>query len=229
MRNTLLVEGVDDQEVARQLLRPHGYEIDPEDREKLLRHARFGQLDVRKTGGYPTILEELSVIIKSRGGFHIGIVLDRDMDADEQKDPWPSIRRRIVETLPELDAALPKDHDPLPKQGLITSTRTGRRLGVWLMPDNQSLGMLETFVSSLIPSTDRLWPQAQSAVDSIPSEDRLFRHKIDKACIHTWLAWQQDPGEKMGSAINKRYLDPQSPSAVAFVHWLQALIAPPPQ
>ena len=95
------------------------------------------------------------------------------------------------------------------------------------MPDNREPGVVETFVSRMIPEADRLWPLAQSAVKSIPDKDRRFaEQKNDKACIHTWLAWQQEPGVRMGSAIRNQYFDHRSSTAAAFVDWLEALIAP---
>ena len=48
------------------------------------------------------------------------------------------------------------------------------------------------------------------------------RHKA-KARIHTFLAWQEDPGTPMGLAITKKYLDPKAPSSQLFVNWLNAL------
>ncbi|HST61263.1 MAG TPA: DUF3226 domain-containing protein, partial [Longimicrobium sp.] len=48
-----------------------------------------------------------------------------------------------------------------------------------------------------------------------------------KALIHTWLAWQEQPGSPMGQAIGKRDLDAQAPQAQRFVAWLQRLMVDP--
>lgn len=43
--------------------------------------------------------------------------------------------------------------------------------------------------------------------------------------IHTWLAWQDDPGTPLGQAITKRYLDAEGPHVAAFLSWLTRLFA----
>ena len=59
-----------------------------------------------------------------------------------------------------------------------------------------------------------------------PKEERRFAevHR-SKALMHTWLAWQDDPGTPIGLAITKRYFDPETPHATAFVEWLSRLFA----
>jgi hypothetical protein len=47
-------------------------------------------------------------------------------------------------------------------------------------------------------------------------------HK-SKARIHTWLAWQEDPGTPMGLAITKSYLDTNQELCNLFVNWLNNL------
>ena len=47
-------------------------------------------------------------------------------------------------------------------------------------------------------------------------------HKA-KARIHTFLAWQEEPGVSMGNAIAKSYLRADSEQAVLFVDWLRRL------
>ncbi|MFH1466552.1 MAG: DUF3226 domain-containing protein [Pseudomonadota bacterium] len=53
---------------------------------------------------------------------------------------------------------------------------------------------------------------------------RCFRDVHEpKAVLHTWLAWQEEPGTPMGLALTRRYLDPCHPRAVAFAAWLRRL------
>ena len=47
-------------------------------------------------------------------------------------------------------------------------------------------------------------------------------HK-SKAEIHTWLAWQEEPGTPMGQAITKQYLDTNKELAKKFIGWLDNL------
>jgi hypothetical protein len=68
-----------------------------------------------------------------------------------------------------------------------------------VMPDNETGGRLEDFVSFMVPEGDKLWEHAGSAVDAIPDELRRFKpaHRA-KAHVHTWLAWQKEPGVRLG-------------------------------
>ena len=48
-------------------------------------------------------------------------------------------------------------------------------------------------------------------------------HK-SKAFIHTWLAWQEDPGTPMGLAITKKYLSTNDKVLCnSFIEWLNLL------
>jgi AAA domain, putative AbiEii toxin, Type IV TA system len=69
-------------------------------------------------------------------------------------------------------------------------------LGVWLMPDNASEGMMETFASALVPAADACWAHARATVVGLPDTARRFDidRCFDKASLHTWLAWQEESG-----------------------------------
>jgi len=84
--------------------------------------------------------------------------------------------------------------------------------------------MLETFLSYLVPQDDNLWNRVLNCVGSIPEDERLFRpqHKI-KAQIHTYLAWQENPGRPMAQAITNRYLRAETAQAASFIAWIQSL------
>ncbi len=98
-------------------------------------------------------------------------------------------------------------------------------VGIWIMPDNTTAGLLEHFAAALIPEGDPLWPRAQQSVDDIPLAQRLFKEAtLPKAKIHTWLAWQSEPGSKMGGAIARKYLDPIAPAAILFVAWIRRML-----
>ena len=114
----------------------------------------------------------------------------------------------------------------LPDQaGTIVETNDGKRIGIWVMPDNQNNGAVEDFVATLIGDQDALWPKARDDVDNIPKEHRRFKTTYhSKAQVHTWLAWQEEPGTRMGETFKKKYLDPDHPRAQAFVSWLKQLL-----
>lgn len=92
------------------------------------------------------------------------------------------------------------------------------------MPDNKLPGTLEHFCSFLIPTDDTLWPLAENTLQQVIKQDQRFREAYSmKAQLHTWLAWQEDPGKPMGQAITKRFLDHNAQHAQHFIHWLRQL------
>ncbi len=44
-----------------------------------------------------------------------------------------------------------------------------------------------------------------------------------KAEIHTWLAWQDEPGKQLHQAVHHRVLDPAKPESRSFVNWFRQL------
>jgi len=46
---------------------------------------------------------------------------------------------------------------------------------------------------------------------------------VDKALIHTWLAWQDPPGEALGRALTRKTLDPHAEAAKPFINWFVGL------
>ena len=103
-------------------------------------------------------------------------------------------------------------------------------VGVWLMPNNRDPGTLETFLHSLVPESDTLMHRAVSVVDGIPPTERRFpSHRLQHARLHTWLAWQEEPGRPFGQAVTKRYLDAGRAPAPLFASWLQRLFEADPE
>jgi hypothetical protein len=93
------------------------------------------------------------------------------------------------------------------------------------MPNNQLPGILEDFIAHLIPEGDLLASRVEACLQEIEREGLNYynlAHRA-KAFIHTWLAWQENPGLPMGQAITAHVLDPNEPLAVTFVDWLNRL------
>ena len=93
------------------------------------------------------------------------------------------------------------------------------------MPDNKTEGMLETFLAYLIKDeNETLWQYSQQVVYETKSQGANYKPThTDKAKIHTWLAWQDEPGNQLHIAVKKKILDPQHPKAETFVDWFKAL------
>ncbi|WP_243147108.1 DUF3226 domain-containing protein [Scytonema sp. UIC 10036] len=115
----------------------------------------------------------------------LGLMVDAD---DNPSGRWESIRNACLKTIPDIP-------DQLPNSGLVHSMANGIKFGVWLMPDNQMRGMLETFLAYMIPQLNEpLWQYAQEVVTEARNRGASFIYPhVDKANIHTWLAWQNPP------------------------------------
>ena len=91
------------------------------------------------------------------------------------------------------------------------------------MPDNESRGELEDFVSQMIPNDDYVWPLSQNYIDSIPTAYRKFTpNKTQRAKVHAWLAARENP-RLMGEAIRTRDLEVGGELCEKFVAWLREL------
>lgn len=206
-RRILLVEGVDDEHVMKHICGNHG----------------IPHLDeIKEHGGVSKLLESVPVRIKaSEEGDVVGIVIDADTDMHGR---WQSIRDRI--------ATMGYDAPDAPApEGTIVDAPEGTllpRLGVWVMPDNRTDGILENFLRFLVPQPSVLLDHVENSVADIPDRERRFRLPEDKpkAVIHTWLAWQQEPGKPFGTAITERFLDPNVAEARVIASWLRRLFYP---
>ena len=158
----------------------------------------------------------LSVHLKAPGLKTLGIVLDADKDAAAT---WRRVANRLRSSFDDVPV------EP-PVAGFVSALNvTGQRCGVWLMPDNSSAGMLETFLLSLISTTDSdLLVYATDCVDAAKMKGASYKdvHR-DKARIHTWLAWQDEPGAQLHEAVDRSILEPTSPYAQKFVSWFRTL------
>ncbi len=199
----LIVEGRDDEAVCRALFQSH--QID-----KQIVYERLDGYDSHK------LRVKLSAVRKTVTGA-FGIILD----ADEQiSSRWQSLC-----TLLEYEgyANIPKQPDP---NGTILSHPDPDRpsTGVWLMPNNQTSGKLEDFLAQLVPHGDLLWSYADTTIQRLP-EQRFRATDRSKAHIHTWLAWQAEPGKPLGQAMTAHYLTVGQPAADQFVFWIRQLFA----
>lgn len=207
MVNRLIFEGADDKHVVMNLLFNHEHEGD-----RLCKHFTEKVKD-----GVDNLIDTLNEELKATDLGCLGVILDADTDLARQ---WARVTR-------VLDGHGCRDVPPAPNAtGTIVETTDGKKIGIWVMPDNRATGALEDFLGRLIAEGDALWPKAQVDVNNIPEENRRFSETyLSKAYVHTWLAWQEEPGTRMGETFKKKYLDPNHPQATAFVDWVKRLLA----
>lgn len=149
----------------------------------------------------------------------IGIVLDADNDIHKRFNQIVNIIKTQIDI---------GDDISVENNGIIIPSSNHQkhsRVGIWLMPDNSTPGMIEDFALSLIPENDSLLLEAEHSLNRL-EELRLNRFTAShrsKAKIHTFLAWQENPGCPIGMSITKRVLDPNGGLASRFVQWLTKL------
>jgi hypothetical protein len=104
------------------------------------------------------------------------------------------------------------------------------RVGFWMMPDNLKHGSLEDFLQSLIPvEQNDLYDFVTKTVDRIPDDLRPFDPPPRlKSILHTYLAWQREPGLPYGTSSKAGYFDANAPAADPFADWLKRLFQPDP-
>ena len=157
----------------------------------------------------------LSASIKDPSTNVLGVMLDADLDAGSRYDSFRNLCLGFFPDMPQ----------QLPESGLIVDNSDGKRLGLWIMPDNVSKGAIEIFLKFLVPERDQKgW---QHAVESTMKAKKLgCKYKdchLDKANLYSWLAWQDEPGQSPGNALTRKVLDPKSPNAAPFVIWFMQL------
>ncbi len=198
----LLVEGSTDKYAIAMLMREHTEwpRDDP-------------PVDIKDEGGVDKILNQVTFSTYIKSCSTLGIVIDADENINSR---WESIKTICRVNFPELP-------DSFPINGLILCNQQEKRLGVWIMPDNNSRGMMETFLSTLVTDEKgrNLLEYSKEVVANAKStySGPFMDLHNDKAVIHSWLAWQDPPGEAFGNAIAKKILDPFSITAINFASW----------
>ena len=167
--------------------------------------------------GIEELLQDLPAFIMDSKRLPIGVIIDANTSL---YDRWKSIHNILKKA----------DYSNIPPKPLANGTFITDKspilpdIGIWIMPDNKSEGILEDFIKLLIPEDDLKETAKQTVQNLIDKNIHLFtaNHK-PKAEVHTWLAWQEEPGTPMGQAVTKQYLKINNEIANKFVTWLNKL------
>ena len=207
LRRALFVEGQDDLHALRHLLLRRGVQLD--------------DITMEKRGGATGMLSAIAPEVRARTGRVIGFVIDAN---DQPTDRWRAVANRLRQVRVDGDGEPPSEH------GFIgESAYYGTRVGVWLMPDNLRPGAIENFLRDLIASDDTLFGLATEATRRARELGASFkRGDRRKAELHSWLAWQKEPGRPYGTAIKARYFGDASPAADRFLDWFCELFGVDP-
>jgi hypothetical protein len=204
----LLVEGINDCHVVMALCGVHGVP------------QTFGIYQCDSDVG---VLKRLNALIaKPNPPQVIGVMLDAD---NSPRSRWDSIRGKLrhynydFPAMPDADGTVVSDisvHE-------VSPLEHRPKLGFWLMPNNQDTGMLEDFCAELAEPTSLSF--AKECVEQASTKNLITFKEVhrSKAVIHTYLAWQDEPGYPLGKAITSQALRPNTEIAIKFTNWLTAL------
>ena len=186
--NKLLVEGDDEKRVIPYFMDAHVVWGDKE-KDWVVRVESLDGVDELKPGVVEAEFNE-------DGLRNLGIIVDADDDFGAR---WAQVRDRCLEVAPDFPPALPRE-------GLIHAVGSDKRIGVWIMPDNGSRGMLETFLGLMrATGSDPLWDfAAESCRDARGHGASYTDAHFDKSRIHSYLAWIEPPGLQMHQAVLRR-------------------------
>ena len=213
-KNLLVVEGLNDQYVAQNILKKNGVSCESQRQEFSVKDNQA--IIIQSQGSREKLLSSLDSLLDSSELERLGIIVDADGEL-ELKKTWGKLQSIFIKRNLDLPD---KPASPFNTEVIIAFRQI--LVGIWIMPGDGSHGELEDFFASLIPQNDLLWDRAVNSVEAIPSSVRRFK-KISKAKVHTWLAWQKEPGEPMGRAIEFGYVQADSNSAINFMKWIRVV------
>lgn len=210
----LLVEGEGDQEFFQsycELLHIGGIDV-------------FPPKDINpSTGnGWPNLVKNLPLLLKEiKAGAidRLGIILDADYPPDNNGG-FDKRFQLVTTQLSQFGYNIPKN--PNQKSGEVFTHPDGLpSVGLWIMPDHQSDGMLEGFVENMISDATQinLLKHAEQSINTLPT--KLFDKTLHltKAKVFTWRAWQKRPGIPLNKALQDGILDKSK--SVQFENWLK--------
>jgi len=208
----LLVEGKDDFHVIHALCNRLHISV------RNLENPTGGDFSVVDCNGKDNLIEQIPIQLKSSANIKtIGLIVDAD---SELQNRWTSLKGLLTAQ----GFSIP---DKLPRKGLIATNTDSKRIGVWIMPNNNLNGMLEDFISFLVPKHDDLFPIVNSTLQNI-EDQQLNKYSLihrPKAVIHTWLSWQAEPETTMAQSITKRYLTTDEDTCLQLTNWLTELFS----
>jgi hypothetical protein len=167
-------------------------------------------------GSDDKVLSRLNALISSPDPPKvICVMIDADQPSLEGR--WASIRSKLNQYHYNIPNA------PDAAGTILESTTDEPRIGFWLMPDNQKSGMIEDFCAEMAEQNALAF--AKECVEGAKQRGlSSFKDAhLSKAIIHTYLAWQNEPGRPLGQAVTMQALKPDTPNAIRFMDWLNRL------
>jgi len=158
------------------------------------------------------------IIAANRHQDKIGLVLDANSDIHGR---WQAVRNKVKDKYTSFPVSPDSYVIVQPDDPTLHPL-----IGIWLMPNCKSNGTLENFLLDMVEETN---PRACGYVEAVVDkarEDNMSTYTVvqkSKAVMHTWLAWQDEPGQPMGQSIAAGKIEPTTEDARKFIAWLNRL------
>jgi len=210
LKATLLVEGQTDKPFFEELLK----------RENL-------PVLVEPSHGITKMTADISRLLKQLqdGAIRrLGIVADADHTTPKGQGGFNKRWQLLTKPLKEMGYEITAPPSQRYAGSLFTHAEGLPLVGLWLMPDHQSDGMLEDLIKQTVYGDQQLTllQTATTCLEQLPVT--LFQpHHHTKATIYSWLAWQTRPGQALVSTINADLINLYSQEMQAFIKWLRDL------
>jgi hypothetical protein len=234
----LLVEGAGDQAFFRTLLKNIGYEhVDVYPPKSV--GAKGDGID-----NLLTILPELLDSISSNAETKLGIVLDADYPRDQENNShgYQARREKVIKELVVRQYVVTSmTKSPQWRGEILNHTDGLSPVGIWIMPDHFSDGMIEDFWLSCIADGVRknlLDSHINRSITELLEDEQFKAQEIlfspthhAKVRFETWLNWQKKPSTNdkkhecyrrltASCAFRDGWFDPNHDNIKALTTWL---------
>ena len=210
MAQQLIVEGKDAVVLSEILMKrkvtsPKGYA----DRNKYIKEF------VKQTGSESLVNDAIQNSLERADITNLGVIVDANEVGAISR--FNRIKAKVEATLL---IQFPKEKT-LTKEGFYWQALPNLRIGIWIMPNNMDNGYLEHFLLNLIEEKDKTLDFARAKTAELMKMDfcNFSSNKRHKALLHTYLAWQKNPGLPMGTAAKAGYLNTSAPTVDNFENW----------
>jgi hypothetical protein len=161
----------------------------------LLKHLKIDDVQVEECGGKARLPAYLKTLVTARAGYQdvISLAVVRDADANASA-AFMSVR-----------SALQKVHlgaPPRPRE----FAGEAPRVGVFIMPDGKSPGMLEDLCLHALQS-DGAIPCVQELFQCLDRQQLPQPENMSKARLQAWLATRKQSGKRLSEAAESGFFD----------------------
>jgi hypothetical protein len=163
--------------------------------QSFLKHLKIDNIMIESYQGKDNLAKYLkTLILRPNFSQLVSIGITRDTDDKLITDIFNS----ICSALTKANLSIPKSLSE-PSQGIP-------KISIYVLPDNQNPGMLETLCLESLKNDSSL-NCVNQYFDCIKTESSVFPKNIDKAKIHAWLASREIPDKRLAEASEAGYFD----------------------